>query len=332
MVPRTRPPLKVLITVDTEVWPHTTGWREESLEGDVQRDIYGITEDGEFGLAFQCGMLSDHHLKAIFFVEGLFASVVGMNPLREIVKTVSKHDGLAMELHAHAEWARYLSLQDVNGDTKLQHFHQLPFEQQVFLLDLAYSNLRSAGVQNIRSFRAGNSGANLETCRALAAVGLPFDFSYNAAFLGEWCKIDLPELLFQPAPLGGITEYPTSCFGDYPGHLRPAQLCACSFQEMKYALIQAWQSGWGYFVILSHSFELIKGRNRVGGKARVNRTALDRMERLCRFLNENTDRFQTVTCESLDVLSAGTQPAAALRGSLLNTATRCCEQAWLRLT
>lgn len=324
----------MLITVDTEVWPRGPGWREDKLEGDIRRDIYGITEDGEFGLAFQCGMLRDNGLKAVFFVESLFAAVVGMNPLRGVVETVRKHDGMAVELHAHPEWTRYSPVLGLPTDGRLQHFHQLTIEQQVSLLALACSNLRSAGASQIRGFRAGNYGANLETCRALANVGVPFDFSYNAALLATWCKFELPQRLIGPTFLGGVTEYPTSCFEDYPGHIRHAQLCACSFREMQHALIQAWQTGLRYFVILSHSFELIKGLT--GGpdvKARLNPTALRRMENLCRFLKDNNDRFETTTCESLDVISAPTAEAGTpLRGSWLNTVGRYCEQAWVRLT
>ena len=43
---------------------------------------------------------------------------------------------------------------------------------------------------------------------------------------------------------------------DYPGHVRPAQLGACSFQELKAALLQAWRAGWYSFVIVWHGFEL----------------------------------------------------------------------------
>jgi hypothetical protein len=57
------------------------------------------------------------------------------------------------------------------------------------------------------------------------------------------------------------------------------------------------------------------------------------MEKLCRFLKEEDGRFETVGCEALeegrlDTLTAG----APLRGSWWNTAVRCAEQAWGRLS
>lgn len=331
MPPKDRPPVKVLITIDTEAWPHQEAWREEHLESDIRRDIYGITEDGEFGLAFQADMLCDHGLKSIFFVEALFASVVGINPLRQIVECIRKRNGQAVELHAHPEWTKYLSIPGIIYRPGLQHFHQLPFEHQVSILDLACRNLRSAGVAQIRGFRAGNFSADNNTSQALEAVGVPFDFSYNAAFLGTLCKFQLPEPVFEPILLHGITEYPMSCFEDYPGHIRHAQLCACSFGEMRHALNQAWQIGWSHFVILSHSFELINRRSRQH-KGRLNPTVLHRMENLCKFLKENNDRFETTTCESLDVVSPrNAKVATPLHGSWLNTIERFAEQAWSRV-
>src|SRR5271157_1159704 len=104
---RDRKPLQVLITVDTEAWPYREAWRDEQLAGDIERDIYGATPEGEFGLAFQCGMLRDHGLKAVFFVETLMASVVGLQPLRRIVETVRSYEGQTVELHAHPEWTRH---------------------------------------------------------------------------------------------------------------------------------------------------------------------------------------------------------------------------------
>jgi peptidoglycan/xylan/chitin deacetylase (PgdA/CDA1 family) len=326
-------PLKVLITVDTEVWPYRRDWREERLHEDIRRDIYGATQDGEFGLEFQCALLRDHGLKAVFFVETLFASVVGLDPLRQIVETIRKYDGQTAELHAHPEWTRYFPAPALPAGRTFQHFHQLTLEQQSALLGLAHRNLQDSGVTHVRAFRAGNYGANLDTCRALAALGIPFDFSYDAAFPGGCCKIPATEPLFQPAALCGVTEIPTSFFEDYPGHLRHVQICACSFAEMRHALEQAWRAGWRYFVILLHSFELIRRERRSECRGRLNPIPLHRMERLCRFLSQENDRFETIACQSLE----GSEMAAAdagsrLRGSWWNTAARYAEQAFTRLS
>jgi len=326
-----RTPLKVLITIDTEVWPRRQAWLEERLEGDLQRDMYGVTGDGEFGIAFQSQMFRDHGLQGIFFVEPLFAYVVGIAPLVQIVNTIRKHDGGGIELHAHPEWLRHFSPPGLPEGMLVQHFHELTAEQQASVLELARKNLQSAGVARTRAFRAGNFGADLDTCRALKGLGVLFDFSYNASFTRTWCKIQSPRPLFKPSALGGVIEFPMTCFRDWPGHIRHAQLCACSFSEMRNALNQAWRLGWRYFVILSHSAELLK-RTARPQEAILNRVALHRLEHLCRFLRDNNDRFTTITCETLDPADAAEpEPGYPLPGWYWNTVVRYVQQGWARL-
>jgi hypothetical protein len=319
--------LKVLITIDTEVWPHRNSWREENLEGDLQRDVYGATRKGEYGIVYQCEMLRAHGLTGVFFVETAFASVVGLEPLTRIVKTLRKYDQ-GVELHVHPEWGDKLPTPVIPTDRNVKFFHELAFEHQRALLDLACNNLRAAGMENIRAFRAGNYGANFETLKALRSVGVFQDFSYNAALLGRLCKLDTPQLLCGPTEFDGVVEFPTAHFEDYPGHVRPAQLVACSSAEMEHALNEAWNKEWSHFIILSHSFELI---HRHTDAPKVNPTVVRRMERLCRYLEREKDRFETVACDSLENTTGTGAPTPAIGGLLLNTVGRYVEQAWKRI-
>src|SRR5438067_1583499 len=77
--------LNVLITIDTEVWPLTPDWRRGGLRRDVDRDMYGRTDRGESGLLYQLEVLKRHGLKAVFFLEPLFAEAAGMDVLRVVV-------------------------------------------------------------------------------------------------------------------------------------------------------------------------------------------------------------------------------------------------------
>ena len=107
--------LDVLITVDTEVWPNSPTWRQ-SIRDDMKRFVYGSTQKGDFGLRFQLEMLDSHGLKAVFFVESLFASVVGLEPLREIVSLVSDA-GQEVGLHLHTEWLKRMQRPLLTGHT-----------------------------------------------------------------------------------------------------------------------------------------------------------------------------------------------------------------------
>jgi hypothetical protein len=325
--PRQHNRVKVLITIDTEVWPHRKQWREENLEGDLQRDVYGATRTGDYGMVFQCEMFQAHGLKAVFFVEAAFASVVGPEPLRRMIDTLHRYDQ-AVELHVHPEWGDKLESPVIPVDRHYQFFHQLSFEHQCALLELACNNLRLAGVDTIRAFRAGNYGANFDTLRALRTVGIFQDFSYNAALLGDGCKLHTAEQLHGPALLEGIVEFPTTNFEDYPGHVRPAQLVASSWAEIEHALEEAWRNGWSHFVILTHSFETI---HRVTDAPRINPIVVRRLEKLCQYLEREKDRFETVGCDALEQVTGTEPPPPAIRGRLLNTAGRYVEQAWKRL-
>lgn len=330
-----RPPLDVLITVDTEVWPRSPGgtrWDGSDLRPHVRRDIYGDTADGAFGLPYQIDVLNAHGLKAVFMVEALFADAVGPGPLREIVGLVQQ-GGHEVQLHVHSEWLGWMPEPPLPARTG-RAIAKFTEEEQVVLLAHGLENLRRAGASDVRAFRAGNYGANFDTLRALARVGIPFDTSYNLCYLRAGCGLGLAEPLVQPRMLEGVCEVPISFFGDYPGHYRHAQLTSCSFGEMRLALNRGWEGVWRTFVIVSHSFELL-GRNHNNIPAAPDRIVIGRFEKLCRFLGANRDRFRTVGFSDLDpaALVAPTT-ATKLRTGVLSTTLRYGEQLvrrWHRL-
>lgn len=110
--------LNVFLTIDTETYPKTPNWRETGLSEEIERDIYGATPQGEFGLRYQIEKLNAYGLKAVFFVEALFACEVGLAPLRNIVETVQS-GGHDVQLHIQPEWVAWMTepiLPGVSGD------------------------------------------------------------------------------------------------------------------------------------------------------------------------------------------------------------------------
>lgn len=320
----TRSPLNVLITVDTEFSPKDFHAGNGEVEALVARDIDGITAEGRFGIGFQMDRLEAFGLRAVFQVEALSASAVGPETLRRVVDEV-KRRGHDVEMHIHAEWLsaiRGAALPAYRGRNLVSY----SVDEQARILAHGLENIRAAGAGGVRAFRAGNYGANLDTLRAAARAGLPFDTSYNVCYLDRsWS--DGHRLLTQPARIEGVWEVPIAFFADRPGHFRPAQLCACSSAEMRLALTQAWEAGWHSFVIVSHSFELIKRPRSASGPTRPDRLVIRRMEDLCRFLGENRDKFRTATFSDLD---PDAMPAPVdrppLRSRLRYTAGRMAEQ------
>ena len=177
--------LDVLITVDVEIWPTTCARVKGGIRDAMSRSIYGKTRAGDFGLAYQLGLLNAHKLKAIFFVEALFADAVGIEYLQEIVDLITDA-GQEVQLHLHTEWLREIenaNLPSPNG-RNIQDFSE---NDQSLLIRRGLENLRQCGVERICGFRAGNYGANLDTLRALAANGIEYDSSYNPCYLDHDC-------------------------------------------------------------------------------------------------------------------------------------------------
>jgi hypothetical protein len=95
---------------------------------------------------------------------------------------------------------------------------------------------------------------------------------------------------------------------------------------MIHALDVAERNAWDFFVIVSHSFEMITGRRNISRAPRIRQVVLDRFERICEFLGSNRQRFTTVGFSDLNLLAPRKAPVA-VKGKLVNTAVRLWEQA-----
>ncbi|MBJ6723680.1 polysaccharide deacetylase family protein [Geomesophilobacter sediminis] len=320
--------LNVLFTIDTELWPHSPSWREDRLCDDYARDIQGTTASGDFGIGYQLDTFREHGLKAVFFVESLFASVTGIEHLQQTCRQIIEA-GQEVQLHLHPEWVEHGSAPEIAGKGKF--LWQFPREEQEVLLRVALENLGRCGVTSPNAFRAGNYGADNDTIRALHDLGIVFDSSYNYPFLGTQCGIETEKWLLQPEDLFGVREVPISFFSDYPGHYRHMQLCACSAAEMEGLLMEAWRRGCHCIVIVSHSFELIRRNRR---PAVPNPLVIDRFQKLCRFLTAHGDKFRTVHFSELPErlpTDLGAGIAEPLKSTLGSTAVRLLQQSLNRL-
>lgn len=317
--------LKVFITVDTEAWP-LAATPQKLVAADYERDYYGVTPQGDFGALFQAEVLRNNGLRGVFFVETLSTYISGIEPLRPLVQEL-RGRGHEVGLHTHAEWCRRdPSLIGPSSGDLMRHYSE---ERQATLIAKALQPLHACGVADVRSFRAGGYGANLDTLKALARNNIRFDSSYNYCWLGQTCGIETDAPLLQPKVLEDIHEYPVTFFRDWPGHFRHAEICACSSAELEHMLLGAYRRKWHALVIVSHSFECI---HRDPLKPRPNRLVVRRFERLCEFLARNPDKFVTATFhdEGLRRMPAmnGSQP---IEGRLRYTFFRGVEQAWKRI-
>lgn len=320
--------LDVLITIDTEVHPINKDWRADRLQRDIRRDIEGMVDGRCVGLDYQLQVLATHGLKATFMVESLFSAVpeVGPEPLKGIIGRIQK-DSHDIQLHLHCEWIPYCSGLTVPYCGPFQHLYSTSQQEQ--LIRFASEQIQKCGALQPIAFRAGGYSADERTMQALLKAGFKFDTSFNIDF-PEKCKLPMPPSFGASHELSGVQEIAVAAFQDYPGHFRPAQICACSAREMVHALEQADKCGWKHFVIVCHSFEMLSGRWE--GHPKIRQEVVDRFEKLCTYLERHRDRFRTVGFDDLCAVPVYQGvPPPAIKGNLLNTAGRVFQQALNRL-
>jgi hypothetical protein len=319
--------MNVFFTIDVEVW--CGGWSDldRNFPGHFAKYVYGRTPRGAFGLPFILQRLREAGLSATCFTEPLFAARFGIGPLREIVGLIVEH-GHDVQLHMHTEWVdeSITPLLPTPSSRKRQFMRHFSAEEQATLIAKGSELLQEAGAPRPRTFRAGSFGFNRDTLAALLSNGIQVDASYNECALGPTSGMPVRSPLRQPTLVDGVFEYPMSVFRDGTGRLRHAQVGACSFEEMRDALVAAADQGWSDFVILFHNFELLKRDQTL-----ADRIAIRRFERLCDFLGVRSDLFNTQVFGNIDPAAAAVQPAPVSSGQL-STLRRYAEQAARRIT
>lgn len=316
--------LNVFFTVDVEIW--CNGWLniDEKFTTAFRKYIYGPTSKGNFGLPYQLEVLNDHGLTGVFFVEALFSKRFGSQPLAEIVGLL-RESGQEVQLHLHTEWVDESKEPILDGSrAKRQHLRYFSLKEQTTLIAMGIRLLKEAGSFDINTFRAGSFAFNADTLSALAAIGIPFDSSYNASMFGPDSGVMSGVTLVEPIECEGVSEYPMTVFSDGSGSLRHAQLTACSYSELEGLLWQALETGRSSFVVLSHNFELMNQT-----LERPDVVVVKRFQKLCSFLEQNRDSFCVRGFQGLEPRVIQVQPAP-LASPIWKTGVRMIEQVYRR--
>lgn len=264
----------LLITVDTEL-SALLHQRGVSLDDNIRSSIWGDANGGRYGIGWQMDQLEEYGLKGVFFLDPMPALVFGPDFLKPIVAAIVER-GHEVQLHVHSEWLADAAHSPVQGRTG-RNIGDFSLEDQLVLLHRARTWLEDAGAPSINAFRAGNFGANDDTLRALAQLGIAWDSSVNPAYHQYGCRITGARALTGITRQLGMLEAPVSGIIDRPGSFRPAQLCAMSATEMRAGLRHAVQQGHGAFIALTHSFEMLSRDRR-----RPNHAVMRRFTALCR--------------------------------------------------
>jgi hypothetical protein len=306
---------RVLLTIDTELtWRHggggSGGWRENF---EASYDPAGV------GVPYQLDMLRRHDLKACFFVDPMPALVHGIDPVRAMVEPILAA-GQEVQLHLHSYWADL-----AEGRREQARFELTAFdaEAQKALIATARKLLIQAGAPPPLAFRSGSYAADAETLAAVRELGLRYDSSHNGTDHPWPSALPLDPALIDPIDCEGVIEIPVTQIARSGGGLRPFQLCALSFQEMRAALRHAAANRHPIVTIVSHSFELASRDGR-----RVNALVRRRFEQLCGFLEANASALPTAAFADLDGVATPKERSRPLPARALRTGWRLAEQAW----
>lgn len=324
-----RPPVRVFLTVDTEIWPRAVGWPDvplapgETCERERAAYFWGGEARDLRGLPYQLDTLGRHGLRATYFVDPLFSRCLGARLLADVVGIITDA-GQEIGLHLHPEWLTDPRCQDL-PEFAGPLMHQYGEEAQGKLVRTGLQLLSDAGAPDIRAFRAGSWGANLVTLRALASAGIPFDSSLNAYTPVSFPDLSDRETWIQPRSLQDVWEFPVTFFLDrQPKGKRPLHVTACTFAEFALALEHAYAQGWFAVVIVLHSFEFVRvaALDRAGGRAGPQRLLARRFERLCRYLAQHRERFATSRFSELGTVPTPPEGQSPARSNLARTFAR----------
>lgn len=311
----------VYITVDTEYEPTffvrnpRVPWQDH-----FARAIECRTGEGAVGLQFQLELLDSCGLKGVFFVDPMPALVWGSAAISAVVEPILRR-GHDVQLHLHTEWLELAGERNPLGARTGGNLKDFSFDEQCVLIELARRKLMQVGAPAPVAFRAGNYGANDDTLRALAELGIGYDSSHCPGYSGSECAIGLGPEDRDPVRRLGVIEVPIGCIGDVGG-LRHAQVTALSTQELTAALAHARDHAVRDFTIVSHSFELLS-RDRT----RINWIVKRRFEQFCDAVGRMEGLVSRTYSDGPPAALASSRPRPTLPASILRSSLRMAEQA-----
>lgn len=313
---------RVLITIDTEYSSglYTGPGRADRAEN-FDRSIACITPQGPAGVSHKLELLAQYRQKAVFFVDPMPALVWGVAAIEDIVGPIIEAEQ-DVQLHCHTEWLELAGSANLLASRRSgNNLTDFALDEQCEVLAYARDTLIAAGAPAPVAFRAGNYGANDDTLRALAMLGIAYDSSHCPAMADSASQISLGPDDRDPVQHMGVIEVPAGTIGTIGGGQRHAQITALTLAEMLAAIRHARITGRESFTLVSHSFELIN-RRRLAVNHIVRRRFAGLIKALAAMHGVETGTFADVP-PTLRSPSPQSQPLPA---SLVRTSLRIAEQ------
>jgi peptidoglycan/xylan/chitin deacetylase (PgdA/CDA1 family) len=286
---------RVCFTIDTEF--SIAGAFQDAACVPVAEPMVWCDVDGRSeGLGFLLQQFAEYNIPATFFVEALHRAYFKHDPMGPIARRI--HDsGHEVQLHAHPCWSVF-DHEDwaarVRAQPRQDDFFGRSEDDSLRLIEQGIAAFRDWNVPRPRVFRSGSLQHDDVLYRALARAAIPYSSNVGLAIFDSG---DPDYQMYSGRHVRhGVAEFPVLTFCDWRlgsrRHLKSLTIAGTSFAEMRTLLDQAQRAGISLVVILTHPFEYVQSRDLGRQRARRHAVNQHRLASLCRYLDQNRDRFE----------------------------------------
>jgi hypothetical protein len=296
--------MNVYFSIDTES-SMAGAWRlpaRRPLKSD--RHVFCRIGGKDHGIGLITDILANFGFRATHFVETLATLVNGGDDTAAIFDFLLSR-GQDVQLHVHPTYRYYFDA--LNVRTRGQEYvppqpndllAEFPADRQMELLHESLMLFERFAGFRPSAFRAGSFSANGTTLNCLRQLGISLDSSFNPcypslSFRGENL---VPNRVCQ---INGVWEMPIAVartpLQEGVNGLKPADPSSVSSRELETMLETGVTSGQQHFVMILHSFSMIKSKDESYSDIRPNQIVIQRLERLVKYLAAHPDRYRVRT-------------------------------------
>lgn len=321
---------QICITIDTE-FSIGGAFADKGCHPVAEPMVWCDVDGRSEGLGFLLDCFREHRITSTFFVEALHRSYFKHDPMGPIARKI-RDEGHDVELHAHPCWSVFEHgdwRARVASEPRQDDFLGRSEDSSARLIEQGLDTFRNWGLAAPQVFRSGSLQHDDTLYRALARTGMPFSSNVGLAIFDSG---DPRYSLYSGRHVRhGIVECPVLTFSDWSiagrKHLKSLTIAGTSFAETRCLLDQAQLAGIEQVVILTHPFEYVQSRDLGRQRARRHGVNQRRLWSLCRYINQNRDRFATSgLAHAASLPRAGGPDNTLLEGSLWRSLRRMATQ------
>ena len=286
----------------------------------AERHVFCRIGKEEYGIPLLVDLLSRHGFRGTFFVETLATGCLGTADTRSIFDfLLARNQDVQLHMHpTYHYYSEWLKAQAAGIPYRPPEPNDLiglfPKETQLGLFTEAIRYFAEFAGARPTAFRAGCYAASRTTLECLAELGIPLDSSLNSCYP----DISFPGESFTPnqvRKIAGTWEFPVtvahSPLPEGQAGFKFADCTSLAASELETMLDAAAGAGQEHFIIVFHSFSAVKAKDMTYAELRPNRIVIHRLERLFRYLAENSGRFEVSTLGDAAEMLRTTEPSSA---------------------